>query len=166
MSFTKTLYEFKKRPRLILAIAILISACLVYYQYVFGNAIFLFNDIGADTQQQYIMQYNTIVNHIRNGNFSLWDFSNGFGTSMMQFNLFDPSLIVLFISGIIFGPEIMPYLLIYIHILKMLLAGLMVYQFLSCFSFSTKSRMLASYIYAFNGFLIVCRYFCSCWKKP
>lgn len=147
--------KIRKYPRVFLAFAILFSACLIYYQYVFGNSIFLFNDIGADTQQQYIMQYNTIVNHLRSGNFSLWDFSNGFGTSMFQLNMFDPSLILLYLAGVVMGPGIMSYLLIYLHIGKLILAGLMCYQFLSCFSYSRKSILLASYLYAFNGFLMV-----------
>lgn len=155
MFFSGKLKKAEKYPRLFLTLGLLVSACLVYYQYVFGNSIFIFNDIGADTQQQYIMQYNAIVNHIRDGNFSAWDFTNGFGTSMLQMNLFDPSLMLLYLAGVVFGPAVMPYLLIYIHIGKIILAGLMCYQFLSCFSFSTGSRLLASYVYAFNGFLIV-----------
>lgn len=152
---TKTYGQIKKHPRIILLMMLLISSFLIYYQYIFGTSIFLFNDVGADTQQQYIMQYNTIVNHIRNGNFSLWDFSNGFGTSMFQLNLFDPSLILLYLAGVVFGPSVMPNLLIYLHISKILLAGLMCYQFLTCFSFSTRSRFVASYLYAFNGFMMV-----------
>lgn len=156
MFLTKKLFPaVKKHPRWFLVLAVLFSSALIYYQYLFGSSVFLFNDIGADTQQQYIMQYNTIVNHLRSGNFSLWDFSNGFGTSMFQLNLFDPSLILLYLLGVIFGPSVMPYLLIYLHIGKLILAGLMCYQFLTCFSFSTKSRLFASYLYAFNGFLMV-----------
>lgn len=145
----------RKHPKLLLTIAIAVSAAVVYYQYVFGDYIFLFNDIGSDTQQQYIMQYNTIINHLRDGNFSFWDFNNGFGTSMFQLTLADPSLWVLYILGWIFGPASCAYLLIYLHIGKMILAGLAAYYFLSCFSLSKRSRLLAAYIYAFNGFLIV-----------
>ena len=101
------------------------------------------------------MQYNSIANHLADGNFSFWDFTNGFGTSMLQLNLFDPSLILLYAAGAVFGPGIIAYLLIYIHIAKMLLAGLMCYQFLTCFGFSGKARVLASYLYAFSGFLVV-----------
>lgn len=145
----------RKHPKLVLAIAIAVSAVIVYYQYVFGNYIFMFNDIGSDTQQQYIMQYNTIVNHLRDGNISFWDFNNGFGTSMFQLTLADPSLWVLYLLGAIFGPASCAYLLIYLHIGKMILAGLAAFYFLSCFSLSKRSRLLAAYIYAFNGFLIV-----------
>lgn len=145
----------KRHPKILLAIAIAVSAVIVYYQYVFGNFIFMFNDIGSDTQQQYIMQYNTIVNHLRDGNFSFWDFNNGFGTSMFQLTIADPSLWVLYLLGAVFGPESCAYLLIYLHIGKMVLAGLAAYYFLSCFSLSNRSRFLAAYVYAFNGFLIV-----------
>ena len=138
MKHLKKIWQFLRRhPQLTLTAAILASACLVYYQYLFGDAVFLFNDIGSDTQQQYIMHYNTIANHLADGNLSFWDFNNGFGTSLLQLSLFDPSLIVLYLCGALFGPGVIAYLLIYAHIGKMLLAGLMCFQFLSCFSFST-----------------------------
>lgn len=156
MAHIRKLWTFiKNHPRLTLALAILVSACVVYYQYIFGDSIFLFNDIGSDTQQQYIMQYSSVANHLADGNLSFWDFTNGFGTSMLQLNLFDPSLIFLYVAGALFGPGSIAYLLIYIHIAKMILAGLMCFQFLSCFSFSRKARVLASYLYAFSGFLMV-----------
>lgn len=156
MTHIRKIWRFiKNHPRLTLTFAILISACLVYYQYIFGDSIFLFNDIGSDTQQQYIMHYNSVANHLADGNLSFWDFSNGFGTSMLQLNLFDPSLIFLYLCGALMGPGVIAGLLIYVHIGKMILAGLLCFQFLSCFSFSGKARVLASYLYAFSGFLMV-----------
>ena len=114
MAHIRKLWTFiKNHPRLTLALAILVSACVVYYQYIFGDSIFLFNDIGSDTQQQYIMQYSSVANHLADGNLSFWDFTNGFGTSMLQLNLFDPSLIFLYVAGALFGPGSIAYLLIY-----------------------------------------------------
>ena len=46
----------------------------------------IFNDIGSDTWQQYIMNYTSIVNHLRDGSFSLWDFNNGLGINQFNFN--------------------------------------------------------------------------------
>lgn len=155
MFFTKLYEKIKHHPKFFLCIAICLSALIAYYPYVFGDSIFLFNDIGADTQQQYIMQYNTVVNHIRSGNFSIWDFSSGFGTSLYSLNLFDPSFVLMFAAGALFGPQVIAYLLIYLHIGKMILAGLTCHKFLSCFSFSQKSRFFAAYLYAFNGFMTV-----------
>ena len=155
MPVHKLITSAKKHPKILLSILVLVTACIVYHQYIMGDYVFLFTDIGSDTTEQYIMHYSSIVNHIRNGNFSLWDFTNGFGTSMYQLNLFNPLLWLLYLPGILFGPQVMPGCLIYIHIFTMILSALAVWAFLSCFSFSAKSRFLAAYIYAFNGFLTV-----------
>lgn len=151
----KYINHFKKHPRLLLALLVLVTACGVYHQYLFGGYVFLFGDIGSDTSEQYIMQYSSIVNHIRNGNFSLWDSTNGFGTSMYQLNLFNPALWLIYLPGILFGPQVMPGCLIYVHILILLLASHAAWGFLSCFSFSAKAKLVACYLYAFNGFLTV-----------
>ena len=51
--------------------------------------------------QQYVMHYQTIINHVRDGNLSFWDFNNGFGTNLFQLNLFDPTLDLLYLTGIL-----------------------------------------------------------------
>ena len=62
---------------------IILGACLLVFQsYLFGNETFVFGDIGSDTKPQYLMQYNTLVNHLRHGRFSLCDFNNGLGVYM------------------------------------------------------------------------------------
>ncbi len=76
----------------------------------------MFSDVGGDTLEQYTMHYATIVN-LREGNFSLWDFNNGFGTSMFNLNLFDPSLMVLYALGVILGPAHMLFFLVWYSIL-------------------------------------------------
>lgn len=146
---------FKKHPYLLLLLLVSLTGAVAYYQYIFGNSLFMFRDIGSDTAEQYIMQYSTVVNHIRNGNLSLWDFTNGFGTSMYQLNLLNPSLWLLYGIGIILGPQMMAPCLIYLHLLLLVLASWTVWKFLSCFDFSFEAKLVASYLYAFNGFLTV-----------
>ena len=156
MKVSGKFYDFCRRhPYLILLILLGATSLVVYYQYVLGNSTFLFNDAGADTQEQYLMQFTGLVNQIRSGNLSLWDFSNGFGVSIFWLNLFDPSLILLILLGVVFGPSVIPGLLIYIHIGKLLLAGVCCYLYLGNFSFSGKARLTAAYLYAFNGFITV-----------
>ncbi len=146
---------FKKHPYLLLFLLISLTGTVAYYPYIFGKCLFMFRDIGSDTAEQYIMQYSTVVNHIRNGNLSLWDFTNGFGTSMYQLNLFNPSLWLLYLIGIIAGPQMMAHCLIYVHLLLLILAGCMAWKYLSCFDFSFEAKLIAAYLYAFNGFLTV-----------
>lgn len=139
----------------ILALALIVSGLLIYWNYVFGNQLFVFNDIGSDTMQQYVMHYQTIINHVRDGNLSFWDFNNGFGTNLFQLNLFDPTLDLLYLTGILTGTEHLLYYLVYLQIFRMMLAGVACYTFLSLFSYGEKSKLLAAYIYGLNGFMMV-----------
>ena len=92
----------------------------------------VFDDVGGDTWQQYTMHYASIVNHLRAGTFSLWDFTNGMGTNMFLLSLFDPSLILLYVIGVILGAAHMLFYLVWIQILKILVAGFVFYLFFSC----------------------------------
>ena len=131
------------------------SCCFMFRDYLFGNELMIFNDIGSDTWQQYIMNYTSIVNHLRDGSFSLWDFNNGLGINQFNFNLFDPFLMLLYGAGVILGPAHMLLYINVIQVFKILAAGLAFYWFLSQFSFSVQAKMTASYVYALNGFLLV-----------
>ena len=138
-----------------MVIILSVSCCFMFRDYLFGNELMIFNDIGSDTWQQYIMNYTSIVNHLREGNFSLWDFSNGLGINMFNFNLFDPFLMLLYAIGVVLGPAHMLMYINVIQIIKILAAGMVFYWFLSQFTFSWQAKTVASYVYGLNGFLLV-----------
>ena len=131
------------------------SCSFIFRDYLYGNDLMIFNDIGSDTWQQYIMNYTSIVNHLRDGSFSLWDFKNGLGINQFNFNLFDPFLMLLYGVGVVLGPAHMLLYINVIQILKIMVAAFAFYWFLSQFSFSVPSKMITSYAYALNGFLLV-----------
>ena len=131
------------------------SCSFIFRDYLYGNDLMIFNDIGSDTWQQYIMNYTSIVNHLRDGSFSLWDFNNGLGINQFNFNLFDPFLMLLYGVGVVLGPAHMLLYINVIQILKIMVAAFAFYWFLAQFSFSVPSKMITSYAYALNGFLLV-----------
>lgn len=131
------------------------SCSFIFRDYLYGNDLMIFNDIGSDTWQQYIMNYTSIVNHLQDGSFSLWDFNNGLGINQFNFNLFDPFLMLLYGVGVVLGPAHMLLYINVIQILKIMVAAFAFYWFLSQFSFSVLSKMITSYAYALNGFLLV-----------
>ena len=145
----------EQKTRLLLLLVLFVSGLIVYTNYIFGNELLVFSDVGGDTLEQYTMHYATIVNHLREGNFSLWDFNNGFGTSMFNLNLFDPSLMVLYALGVILGPAHMLFFLVWIQIGRILAAGWVFYWFLSEFSFSRQSKFIFSFAYGLSGYLLV-----------
>ena len=131
------------------------SCSFIFRDYLYGNDLMIFNDIGSDTWQQYIMNYTSIVNHLWDGSFSLWDCNNGLGINQFNFNLFDPFLMLLYGVGVVLGPAHMLLYINVIQILKIMVAAFAFYWFLSQFSFSVLSKMITSYAYALNGFLLV-----------
>ena len=159
----------KRKQDLLTVFALVIMlglSCLVIFKdYLLGNQLLVFNDIGSDTWQQYIMNYTSIVNHLRAGDFSLWDFSNGLGINMFNFNLFDPFLMLLYAFGVLKGPAHMLIFINIIQVLKILAAGLAFYWFLSQFQFSHQARLAASYVYGLNGFLLVWGQQLSVWHS-
>lgn len=154
----KTLELLKNKEtktRLLLLAALFFSCLFIFREYIFGELVMVYDDVGGDTWQQYTMHYASVVEHLRAGNFSLWDFTNGFGTNQFCINLFDPSLMLLYLIGVILGPAHMLYYLVWLQILKILAAGWIFYWFLSEFSYSRQARLCASFVYGLNGYLLV-----------
>lgn len=143
------------RTRLLLLAALFFSSLFIFRGYIFGDLVMVFDDVGGDTWQQYTMHYASVVEHLRAGDFSLWDFTNGFGTNQFSINLFDPSLMLLYLIGVLLGPAHMLYYLVWLQVLKILAAGYVFYWFLSEFSYSRQARFWASFVYGFNGYLLV-----------
>lgn len=145
----------ESKTRLLLLAALFFSCLFIFRDYIFGDLTMVYDDVGGDTWQQYTMQYASIVSHLRAGNFSLWDFTNGFGINLFSLSLFDPSLMLLYLIGVILGPAHMLYYLVWLQILKILLAGWIFYWFLSEFSYSRQARFAASFVYGLSGYLLV-----------
>ena len=82
-----------------------ITGLFVLHRYLLGNQTVAFYDAGSDTKDQYLMWYSSIVNQIRSGSFSPWDFTNGLGMNAVGHNLTDPFLIPVYILGVLFGTE-------------------------------------------------------------
>ena len=113
----------ESKTRLLLLAALFFSCLFIFRQYLFGDSVLVFDDVGGDTWQQYTMYYADIVNHLHAGNFSFWDFTNGIGSSLFTMLQADPSLILICLIGVALGPAHMLYYLVVLQILKILAAG-------------------------------------------
>lgn len=145
----------ESRTRLLLLAALFFSCLFIFRQYIFGDMVMVFDDVGGDTWQQYTMYYADIVNHIRTGTFSLWDFNNGIGINLFAFLQADPFMILICLIGVVTGPAHMLYYLVILQMMKILLAGWVFYWFISEFAYSRQAKFVASFAYGLNGFLLV-----------
>ncbi len=149
------MHKISKRTILLLITLIGAVSVVILRQYIFGDRLFVFDDIGSDTLQLYLQLYSSIIHHIQELDFSFWDLENGFGTNMFLYNLTNPILMLLYLIGTIFGTEVIPYLMVWVYLGELILNGVCAYLFLSMFRFSEKSKLIASFMYAFNGFAVV-----------
>ena len=135
--------------------ALFVSCLFMFREYLSGDLVMVYNDVGGDTWQQYTAYYASVVNHLRAGNFALWDFTNGIGINLFSWFQMDPSLILLLMIGVILGPAHMLYYLVVLQIMKILAAGIVFYMFLSEFSYSKQAKFMAAFAYGMNGYLLI-----------
>ena len=151
----KKLHSQTFRSLIILWGAVAISVLIVFFPFLTGDGLVVWNDAGSDTRQQYLMHYATIVNHLKNGNYSLWDMNLGFGASLFALNPFHLFLLPVYLLGALFGAGHIPTFLLFMMIAQFFLAGTFCYLFLSCFSLSESGNVIAAYLYTFCGYLLV-----------
>lgn len=140
---------------LILWLLVFISCLVIFRPFLFGDELAVFKDVGSDTLQQYLMQYDSIINAIRDGNLSLWDFTNGFGTSIYALNLFHPLLFLLYLAGAVLGPVRLPSLMVFFEIGQIFLAAAALFFYLGEFKLTARTKVMGAYLYGFNGYLMV-----------
>lgn len=145
----------KKKTVLWLCFLILVTCLAGLSKYLFEGRLFVFYDIGSDTWQQYIGLYAAISRKIATGDLGLWSGIIGLGTGIFMLNPTNPALAVVYLLGAIFGTGIIPQVMIYLYVAEIFAAGILAYLYLSTFTFGEIPKLLASYMYAFSGFMIV-----------
>ena len=139
----------------VLWLLVFVSCLIIFRAFIFGDELAVFKDVGSDTLQQYLMQYDSIIHALRDGNLSLWDFTNGFGTSMYALNLFHPLLFLLYLAGAVLGPVRLPALMVFFEIGQIFLAATALFFYLGTFPLTSRAKVLGAYLYGLNGYLLV-----------
>ena len=105
----------------------------VFNEYIFGNRLLAFHDIGSDTAEQYLSLYAMLIRKLQTGDLTLWGADNGFGINLNMLNMTNPALMLVYAIGAVIGTERMPYVLLWVYILEIFTAGLTCYLYLSVF---------------------------------
>ena len=147
--------KFRFKTALVLSAAVLITCLIVFNEYIFGDRILAFYDIGSDTSQQYLPQILTVVRKLHEGDITLWDATNGFGVNMNMLTITNPFFAVIYLVGALLGEKAVFGAMIWLYVAEIVAAGLAAYLFMSAFRLSERAKCIASYMYAFNGFMLV-----------
>ena len=147
--------KLNKITMLLLSAAIGATCMFVFREYIFGNRILAFYDIGSDTAEQYLSLYAMLIRKLQQGDLTLWGADNGFGINLNMLNMTNPALMLVYFIGAIIGTERMPYILVWIYMLEILTAGICCYLYLSVFRLDERAKAMAAYMYCLSGFIMV-----------
>jgi uncharacterized membrane protein YfhO len=137
---------------LLLILIVFISGYL-FKDFLLGKKLYIYADIGKDTLNNYWPFYSYLIDAIKSNQLSFWLFQDGLGNNIFSNAdlIFDPFNIIL----LFFNKHTLPYAFGYIAVIKIILAGLFFYLYLSCFNLMPYVKVAGSLLYAFNGYMIL-----------
>lgn len=139
----------KKNKYLIFTILIVVSfSTLIYYDFLFGDLFY----IGAsDSAYQFLPYFSELSRNIKSGDFSFWSFEIGMGDVYPLRYLGDIFVVI----PCLFGEELLPYAMIYVQVIKHMLAAVLMYSFFKKIRISNSGAMLGAIGYTFSAVFVV-----------
>lgn len=130
---------------------IMLVAYLVFGEFIRMKKVYLFRDIGSDSINIYFPWLTGTSDYLKHETALGWSFSQGMGQNLFPLWLGD------FFSNFLtyFDKSKIPYGLVFMEILKILLAGFVFYKFLKEVKLSNYSALIFSFCYAFSGYIIL-----------
>jgi uncharacterized membrane protein YfhO len=131
-------------------LALLASAFIIYKDFIFGDKIFLFKDIGSDTINgvyPMIVQNAKIWNNQMNG----WSFHSGMGQNVMGYFLREP--FEFFLYGL--DPKGIAQGMGWLEFIKVILTGTFFYLFLKEMVQHKISAAIGAFLFTFSGYVIL-----------
>lgn len=130
---------------------VLFLALFIYKDFVFGSKIFLFKDIGSDTINLGYPHFVHIADYLRSDGLPRWSFNQGMGQNIFPSSLNEPINWIFYLVG----RNYIAYSLVYVEILKIILAGLFFYLYLKILGLSEFSCWVGGLLYSFSGYMIL-----------
>ncbi len=141
-------------PDLIVALALTLAGAVIFHDFLWRDRLPLYLDIGADSLNDYYPTLVHLSDYVRHEGFPSWSFSVGMGQS------------IFYLAGdLIWEPVIwlpkrfIADALIFQHLLKTLIAGLIFFRYLQIRGLNFCSSLLGSLFLAFSAYMCMG----SCW---
>lgn len=136
---------------------LIVSIIAIFSKFIMGEEYYMYLDSGLDIVNQYYPYYINEILNIKDGNFSVWNFDYGFGTSIFNVNAWTMDIfgILLVLIGLIFGVSKIHYLLVWMQILKIIVIYILSKKFLAYFIKDKTARCLSAYLSTFSGYFFL-----------
>lgn len=134
---------------------VMLVAFFVFKDFLLLKNVFQFKDIGSDTLNGMFPYYRHYAAYLQQYGMPKWSFAEGMGQGIMSGFLRDPFQLITMLAG----PQSMPWIFVFVEVIKILLSGLLFYFFLKSLSISNYSALLGTLLFSFCGFMIIG----ACW---
>jgi len=136
--------------------SLLLIGIIVFKDFIFGNKLYLYKDIGSDSININYPAFFHKLSYFKNFGVLKWSFYQGMGQNVFPQNFKDPFSIIL----LLFGARYLAYGIIYMEFAKIICAGLFFYLFLKKLSLSPFAVIIGGLLFAYSGFIVLG----SCWN--
>ena len=146
------LEKLKGKELTLLLFTAVLSCIIIFYDFIAGEKVYLYKDIGSDSVNIYYPWLVQISDYIKNNGVPTWSFSQGMGQNMFPLWLGDffSNLITLF-----FSKEKLPYLLAIVEIVKIILSSFVFFKYLCELKMSRFVAGIGGFLFAFCGYIIL-----------
>jgi hypothetical protein len=136
------------------AMCLLLVGTLIFWQFLFGDAVLLYTDIGSDSVNDYYPNFVHLSQYVRSQGLPSWSFYVGMGQDIAYatgFLIWQP---VSWLPGNLIAPA-----LVFQHLGKVLIAGLLFFRFLQLHRLHSPVPILGSLLLSFSAYMCIG----SCW---
>lgn len=128
----------------------LIIGIILFEDFIFGNSLYLYNDIGSDTNTVFYPYFSAISDYLLSFNFTFWSFKSGLGQPFEQNWFFSDPLNSLFL---LMGKKNYLLALPYYTIIKYLFTAFIFSLYLRKLNLTKPVVVISSLLYTFSGFM-------------
>ncbi|MDQ6623275.1 MAG: YfhO family protein, partial [Verrucomicrobiota bacterium] len=144
-----------QRKRLLLAAGLLlVSSLFLFRDFLFGNAVLLYQDIGSDSLNSYYPDFVHLSNYLRTEGYPSWSFAVGMGQDLAYaagFLVWQPVTWL--------PKEWIAFALIYQQVVKVVMAGCLFVGFLQLRRVSFPAQLLGGLLLSFSAYICMG----ACW---
>ncbi len=141
----------KKWWLLSLGALILGMSAALFWDFLLGQQLYLFTDVGSDTINIFYPHLAHISEYLRTEGLPKWSFNQGMGQNLVPSGIENPFNWLLFTLGV----EKLPYGFIYVEVLKLFFIGLIAFLYFKKISNSTEYSFITALLITFSAYVIV-----------
>ena len=134
----------------ILFFLLIIASSILYKDFLFGDYVFLFKDIGSDSYNFDFPKFYHLADYWEKFGSPSWSFEQGLGQNMHPY-WFDLFTFLLVLGG----KENVANNMIYVFLLELILAGMFFYLYLRTLKVQGYLAVLGGFLYAFSGYIVL-----------